>query len=62
MQAENFCKSSEPVGRKFDFILQEMNREINSIGSKANDLTVSDIVVDIKAEVEKIREQIQNLE
>ena len=50
------------VGRKLDFIIQEMNREANTIGSKANDSDLAHKVVDIKAEIEKIREQIQNLE
>jgi uncharacterized protein (TIGR00255 family) len=52
----------EPVGRKLDFLLQEMNREINTIASKASDLTIARAAVDIKSELEKIREQIQNLE
>ncbi len=51
-----------PVGRKLDFLIQEMNRETNTIGSKCNDLELSNVVVDMKAEIEKIREQIQNLE
>ena len=51
-----------PVGRKLDFIVQEINREINTIGSKANDLKITNYVVDIKSELEKIREQIQNVE
>ncbi len=50
------------VGRKLDFLIQEFNREANTIGSKCNDIETSRIVVDIKAEIEKIREQIQNLE
>lgn len=53
---------SEPVGRKLDFILQEMNREINTIGSKSEDLIISNCVVNIKSEIEKIREQVQNVE
>lgn len=60
-----FCElleSEEPVGRKLDFIVQEMNRESNTIGSKAQDLEITRTVVDIKAEIEKIREQIQNIE
>jgi len=61
-QAEKCCTSNEPVGRRFDFIMQEINREINTIGSKANDLEISGAVVEMKAETEKIREQIQNLE
>lgn len=52
----------QPVGRKLDFLVQEMNREINTIGSKANDLNITKIVVEIKSEIEKIREQIQNIE
>jgi len=50
------------VGRKLDFLIQEMNREVNTIGSKANDLTISRLVVEMKSELEKIREQIQNVE
>lgn len=52
----------QPVGRKLDFLIQEMNREINTIGSKANDLDISKNVVEIKSEIEKIREQVQNIE
>ncbi len=52
----------EPVGRKLDFLVQEMNREINTIGSKANDLFISKCVVELKSEMEKIREQVQNIE
>lgn len=62
---EQFAKafqSSEPIGRKLDFLIQEMNREINTIGSKANDLVISRFVVEGKSELEKIREQIQNIE
>lgn len=51
-----------PVGRKLDFLVQEMNREINTIGSKANDLSIVKNVVEIKSEIEKLREQIQNIE
>lgn len=54
--------SGEAVGRKLDFIIQEINRETNTIGSKANDLAVAGIVVEIKSEIEKVREQIQNIE
>ncbi len=53
---------NEPVGRKLDFLVQEMNREVNTIGSKAQDVSIAQIVVDIKSEIEKIREQIQNIE
>lgn len=52
----------QPVGRKLDFLVQEMNRETNTIGSKANDLAITKNVVEIKSELEKIREQIQNIE
>ena len=55
-------KSGGAIGRKLDFIVQEMNRETNTIGSKAQDLEIARIVVDIKAEIEKIREQVQNIE
>ena len=54
--------SNEPVGRKIDFLLQEMNREVNTTGSKCNDSEIAHLVVDMKAELEKIREQIQNIE
>lgn len=50
------------IGRKLDFIVQELNREANTIGSKASDLTITQLVVDVKAEIEKIREQVQNIE
>lgn len=53
---------NEPVGRKLDFLTQELNRETNTIGSKCQDLDITRVVVDMKAEIEKIREQIQNLE
>ena len=61
-QYRDILSGSEPVGRKLDFLTQELNREINTIGSKANDLDITAHVVDVKAEIEKIREQIQNLE
>lgn len=61
-QLENMLQCDDVVGRKLDFLLQELNREINTIGSKANDLTISTIVIDTKAEFEKIREQVQNIE
>ena len=61
-QFRDLIKSDEPVGRKLDFLVQEVNREVNTIGSKANDLTIARMVVDLKAEIEKIREQIQNIE
>ncbi len=53
---------SEPAGRKLDFLLQEMNREVNTIGSKANDAGIAHMVVGIKSELEKLREQVQNIE
>lgn len=61
-QLKSMFESDEPVGRKLDFIVQEINREVNTIGSKAQDLNITKIVVDMKAEIEKIREQIQNIE
>jgi uncharacterized protein (TIGR00255 family) len=59
---EDMVAETEPVGRKLDFLIQEVNREINTIGSKASDLAIANIVVDVKSEIEKIREQIQNIE
>ena len=61
-QFEKLLGDKNPVGKKMDFIIQEMNREINTIGSKASDITLSKIVVEVKAEIEKMREQIQNIE
>src|SRR5512138_3922817 len=61
-QFEDCRKSSEPVGRTLDFLAQEMNREINTIGSKANDSRISHEVVTLKAELERFREQAQNVE
>lgn len=61
-QLRQFLESDEAVGRKTDFLVQEMNREANTIGSKAQDVTIARCVIDIKAEIEKIREQIQNIE
>ena len=61
-QAVEMLHSDEAVGRKLDFLVQEMNREINTIGSKAQDIAIAQTVVDVKAEIEKIREQIQNME
>ncbi len=54
--------SAEPCGRKLDFLLQEMNREVNTMGSKADGLRVSDLIIAAKAELEKMREQVQNVE
>jgi uncharacterized protein (TIGR00255 family) len=56
------AESDEPVGRKLDFLLQEMNREVNTIGSKADGLRVSNLIIAAKAELEKMREQVQNVE
>ncbi|NHN28459.1 YicC family protein [Paenibacillus sp. S3N08] len=61
-QCQQLVSASEPVGRKFDFLLQEMNREVNTIGSKANHAELTTVVVEMKAELEKMREQIQNIE
>ena len=61
-QLESLFESKDPIGKKLDFIVQEMNRETNTIGSKAQDVEIAHIVVDIKSEIEKIREQIQNVE
>ena len=59
---ESLLLSTEPVGRKLDFTIQELNREANTTGSKCNDLKIGKVVVDIKAEIEKMREQVQNIE
>lgn len=61
-QLKALVEQEEPVGKKLDFIVQEMNREANTIGSKAQDIEIAHTVVDIKSEIEKIREQIQNIE
>ena len=61
-QMREMFKSEEPVGRKMDFLIQEMNREINTTGSKCNNLSVARNVIDVKAEIEKLREQVQNIE
>jgi uncharacterized protein (TIGR00255 family) len=61
-QFDDCVKSEEPVGRTLDFLAQEINREINTIGSKANDSEISREVVNLKAELEKFREQVQNVE
>lgn len=62
VELTNTLKMDEPIGRKLDFIIQEMNREVNTIGSKAMDITLTDHVVQLKCELEKIREQVQNIE
>ncbi|MEG1917243.1 MAG: YicC/YloC family endoribonuclease [Oscillospiraceae bacterium] len=61
-QLRGMLSSDEPMGRKMDFLIQEVNRESNTIGSKCNDVAIAQVVVNLKAEVEKIREQVQNIE
>ena len=61
-QLRRIMESTEPVGRKLDFLVQEMNRETNTIGSKCSDTAIAGHVVEMKSELEKIREQIQNIE
>lgn len=61
-QFRTLLESDEPIGRKLDFLVQEMNREVNTMGSKAQDISVTRLVVDMKSEIEKMREQIQNIE
>ena len=53
---------TSPVGKKLDFLVQEMNREANTIGSKSNDMQITSLMLETKSEIEKIREQIQNIE
>ena len=61
-QLRDLLEQNEPVGRKIDFLLQEFNREANTIGSKGNNTQMSKIIIDLKSEIEKIREQVQNIE
>ena len=61
-QFKDLIKENIPVGKKLDFLMQEMNREINTIGSKTNSLEITNLVIDIKTKLEDIREQVQNLE
>ncbi len=61
-QFREMCESVEPIGRKLDFMVQELNRESNTIGSKAQDVLITKLVIEMKSEIEKIREQIQNIE
>lgn len=61
-QLREMLRSDEPMGRKMDFLIQEVNREANTIGSKCCDVSIAQVAVDLKAEVEKIREQVQNVE
>ena len=62
VQFRDMMNADEPIGRKLDFLVQEINREVNTTGSKAQDLRITKLVVDMKSEIEKIREQIQNIE
>ena len=62
VQFRDLLNSEEAIGKKLDFIIQEMNRETNTIGSKSNSLNITNGVIDIKTELENIREQIQNIE
>ena len=61
-QLRGMLQSDQPMGRTMDFLIQELNRESNTIGSKCSNLDIARIVVDLKGEVEKIREQVQNIE
>ena len=61
-QLADLLNESEPIGRKMDFLVQEINREVNTIGSKCQNMEITKAVIDIKSEIEKIREQIQNIE
>jgi uncharacterized protein (TIGR00255 family) len=61
-QFDETVNMAEPVGRKLDFLIEELNREVNTIGSKANDAEIAALVVELKAVLEKIREQVQNIE
>ena len=61
-QMRDMLNAGSPVGKKADFLIQEMNREVNTIGSKANNLDITRNVVELKSEIEKLREQIQNIE
>ena len=58
----SYVEKREPVGRSLDFLIQEMNREVNTIGSKCGNSTIAHLVVECKTELEKVREQIQNIE
>lgn len=62
LQCKEMLEATDAVGRKMDFLIQEFNRESNTIGSKAQDLEITKIVVELKSEIEKIREQVQNIE
>ena len=62
VQLRNTVKKDDTIGRKMDFLIQEMNRETNTIGSKSSNINITNLVIEVKAELEKIREQIQNIE
>ncbi|MBR5468431.1 MAG: DUF1732 domain-containing protein, partial [Firmicutes bacterium] len=61
-QLESILESEGSIGRKLDFLVQEMNREANTTASKSNDITITNATIELKTEIEKIREQIQNIE
>ncbi len=61
-QLEGLLEAKEAVGRKIDFVIQEMNREVNTVSSKVSDLKIAQLVIELKHELEKIREQAQNIE
>jgi uncharacterized protein (TIGR00255 family) len=61
-QLRELLRSTEPVGRKLDFLIQEMNREVNTMGAKGNNVQIASLVVELKSELEKVREQVQNIE
>ena len=61
-QLRALFESPEPIGRRVDFIVQELNREVNTISSKSQDIPITQLTVDMKAEIEKLREQVQNIE
>ena len=61
-QLRDTVTANESVGRKMDFLIQEMNREVNTMGSKSSDVSIANLVINMKAELEKIREQVQNIE
>ena len=61
-QLRALFESPEPIGRRVDFIVQELNREVNTISSKSQDIPITRLTVDMKAEIEKLREQVQNIE
>jgi uncharacterized protein (TIGR00255 family) len=61
-QFREYLSLDDAIGRRLDFLLQEMNREVNTLGSKASDTHISRVVVEMKAELEKLREQVQNVE